>query len=124
MQEYTVRVYDSHTEWYQNSELHRLDGPAVEFKDGSKTWWKNDKRHRDNGPAVEWSHGHKEWWVNGLLHRLDGPAVEYTDGRKEWWINGVNYTKTDFNAKINPKPTCDGKEVTVEGVKYRLTKID
>ena len=36
MQEYTVRVYVTRTEWYQNGKLHRLDGPAIEYVNGEK----------------------------------------------------------------------------------------
>lgn len=49
--------------------------------------------HRMNGPAVEYEDGYKEWWKNGQLHRLDGPAIEDVSGHKEWWINGTQYTK-------------------------------
>jgi len=44
--------------------------------------------HREDGPAVEYNDGTKEWWLNGQLHREDGPAIEYYDGIKEWWLNG------------------------------------
>ena len=39
MQEYTVRVYDDVTEWYQNGKYHRTDGPAKEYADGSVEYW-------------------------------------------------------------------------------------
>lgn len=51
---------------YYNSkgQRHRLDGPAIEFKDGSYAWYKNGKLHRRGGPAyfdgIEY-----EWWYNG-----------------------------------------------------------
>lgn len=67
------------------SELHREDGPAVEWANGDKVWWINDKRHRLDGPAIEWASGHKEWWINNKLHREDGPAIEYADGSKAWY---------------------------------------
>ena len=35
---------DGHKEWYINDELHRKDGPAVEYEDGYKAWWINGKR--------------------------------------------------------------------------------
>ena len=25
--------------WYQNGQLHRVDGPAIEYSDGSKKWY-------------------------------------------------------------------------------------
>jgi hypothetical protein len=49
----------------------------------------NGFRHRLDGPAVEWADGTKGWYVNGLRHRLDGPAIEWADGDKEWWVNGI-----------------------------------
>ena len=69
-------------------QISRLDGPAIEWSDGSKLWYVNGKIHRIDGPAVEWSWGSKEWWINGKLHRLDGPAIEYSDGSKAWYVNG------------------------------------
>jgi len=42
--------------------------------------------HRSDGPAVIYSDGTEKWFVNGKLHRLDGPAVVYVNGDKEWYI--------------------------------------
>jgi len=39
--------------YYENDLLHRLDGPAVEYKDGGKEYWVKGKKHRINGPAIE-----------------------------------------------------------------------
>ena len=44
-----------------NGKLHREDGPAVEYTDGTKCWCRNGKRHREDGPAVEYANGYKEW---------------------------------------------------------------
>lgn len=27
--------------WYQNRKLHRIDGPAIEYPDGTKEWYIN-----------------------------------------------------------------------------------
>ena len=51
----------------------------------------------------------------------DGPAVEYVDGTKYWYLNEEEYTEKEFNAKMNP--TCNGKVVEIDGVKYKLTKV-
>jgi hypothetical protein len=57
--------------------------------------------HRDDGPAIEYANGYKEWYKNGKLHRDDGPAVEYVNGDKEWWLNGKKTTKNRvLNIKI------------------------
>jgi hypothetical protein len=65
MIEYTVKVHPDRTEWFLNGKLHREDGPAVEWADGSRSWWLNDQRHRTDGPAVEHADGDREWWLNG-----------------------------------------------------------
>ena len=48
----------------------------------------NNQLHRENGPAVEWYDGAKSWLQNGKYHRLDGPAYEYDDEDKSWYLNG------------------------------------
>lgn len=99
---YTVKVKSIGTFWYKEGTniLHREDGPAVEYTDGSK-----------------------EWWVNEKLHREDGPATEYADGTKEWWLNGKRMTEQEFNQRTR-KDSCDGKIVEIEGRKYRLTSVE
>ena len=101
MQTYKVIVDENKTtRWYNNKdELHRLDGPAIEDANGDK-----------------------EWCVEGKLHRLDGPAVEFADGTKAWYVNGEFMSEKEFNEYIKPKPSCEGKIVEVDGVKYRLVK--
>ena len=74
--------------------------------------------HRLDGPAIEWANGHKEWWVNGKLHREDGPAIEYANRSKEWWMNGQRLSEQEFNNRSNP---CSGKIVEIDGKKYKLT---
>ncbi len=104
MQEYTVKVYNDRTEWYQNGKLHRLDGPAAEWADGTKLWYVNGQLHRLDGPAIEWSNGNKSWFQNGQVHRIDGPAVEWVGGYKEWWIEGERLTRDQFSQRVNPQP--------------------
>jgi hypothetical protein len=86
--------------WYQNGELHRTDGPAIERASGSKSWYQNDK-----------------------LHRTDGPAFEYTDGSKAWYLNDKELSEFDWKrevAKLKRKPVCENKLVEIDGVKYKL----
>ena len=58
-----------------SKELHRVDGPALEYANGDKIWYVNGKRHRLDGPALEYANGDKKWYVDGKLHRVDGPAA-------------------------------------------------
>ena len=115
MIEYTVRVYDNKTEWYQNGLKHRIDGPAVEWADGTNEWWLNGRRHRTDGPAVELADGSKFWYLNGELHRTNGPAVEYLNGTKEWWLHNQEYTEEDFL-----KATRPATELTVAEIEQLL----
>ena len=76
--------------WFnEKDQLHRTDGPASEWADGSKAWYLNGALHRTDGPAYESAKGSKEWYLNGVLHRTDGPATEYANGTNEWYLNGT-----------------------------------
>ena len=100
MKQYIVKEYHDRTE-YRNmdGELHREDGPAIEYADGTKSWWLNDNRHRE-----------------------DGPAIEFSDGSKEWWMNGIELTEEQFNRRL-ANDTCDGKIVIIDGKEYKLEAI-
>ena len=100
MKTYTVDVYDN----------------------GSKEWCLIGKLHREDGPAVEHTGGTKCWYLNGQRHREDGPAIEWASGTKHWYLNDKHLTEAEFNARTKQKPSCEGKVVEVDGVKYKLTK--
>jgi len=124
MQKYTVEVSDNGSVcWYKHGarQLHRLDGPAVEYADGDKRWYQNDKRHRIDGPAVEDADGTKWWYQNGQLHRTDGPAVEYANGAKYWYIEGKEFSEKEF---LQQTSTCNGKVVEYEGKRYKLQLVE
>lgn len=76
------------TRWYINGQLHRADGPAVEYdNNGYRCWYFNNNKHRTDGPAEEIGIT-SYWWVHGKLHRIDGPAIESTDGiDNQWWVD-------------------------------------
>lgn len=59
------------TEWRANGELHREDGPAVEYPDGSRMWFINDNLHREDGPAIERPGGYREWWSHNKQYTFD-----------------------------------------------------
>lgn len=119
MKKYKVTVdKEGTTRWYnEDNKIHRKDGPAVEYSDGSKAWYINDKLHREKGPAVEHSNGYKAWCINDKHHREDGPAIEYANGEKRWYINDKQLTEEEFNNRNKP---CIGKKVIVDGVEYTL----
>ena len=120
MIEYTVRVYEDGSKyWYLNGELHREDGPAIEYASGDKAWYLNGSPHREDGPAIERANGDKSWWLNGERHRPDGPAIEDADGYKAFYLNGEPLTEAEFKKRT----ACSGKVVEIEGVKYKLVEI-
>ena len=73
--------------------------------------------HREDGPAIEWSNGTKSWYRDGKRHREDGPAIETLSGFKEWWVEGNELTEAEFKARKAP---CNGKKVVVDGIEYTL----
>jgi len=124
MTKYRVEIDNEKTvRWYkwETIELHREDGPAVEWVDGCNSWWLNNKLHRKDGPAVKRSDGNKEWFLNGKCHREDGPAIEYANGNKSWYLNGEHLSEKEWNKKVN-KDDCEGKTIEIDGVEYELRK--
>jgi len=57
--------------------------------------------HRVDGPAIEFTDGSKEWYQHGQLHRTDGPACEWVNGYKTWWLDGIQLTEEQWKIKIN-----------------------
>jgi hypothetical protein len=108
--------------------LHREDGPAIVYANGSKSWYINGKCHREDGPAVEYTNGYKAWYINDKRHREDGPAVEYADGSKEWYINGKRLTEEEFDARMNPveltlEEIAEKFGVSVDKLKLEFDKL-
>ena len=73
--------------WYRHGKLHRTNGPAVEYSDGTKWWCINGKMHRSDGPACIKADGHREWWLKGKCVKTNGPKEkmwhEYVS--EEYW---------------------------------------
>ena len=84
--------------------------------DGTKHWRLNDELHREDGPAVEFADGTKYWCLNGKYHREDGPAIEYPDGSKSWCLNGIRYhSEEEYWNKLKPP-----KELTINEIEQLL----
>jgi hypothetical protein len=43
-----------------NKSIYKID------REGTKRWWLNGKRHRVDGPAIEYADGSKYWYFNGV----------------------------------------------------------
>ena len=73
---------------------------------GTKEWYLEGNLHREDGPAVEYADGTKEWCLEGKRHRVDGPAIEYPNGNKHWWLNGISLpckSQEEFNKLLKLK---------------------
>jgi hypothetical protein len=71
---------------------------------GNKWWKLNGELHREDGPAIEYTNGYKAWYLNGKLHREDGPAISYPSGIKHWCLNGKYYdSQTDWFQTLTPE---------------------
>jgi len=69
--------------------------------DGNRRWYNLEGQlHRGNGPAVEYVNGDKFWYIEDQFHRLDGSAVEFRNGGKFWYVKGYYYTEEEFNLEI------------------------
>jgi hypothetical protein len=56
--------------------------------------------HREDGPAIVWNDGTKAWFINGEYHREDGPAIEWSDGSKFWYLNDKNYSEDEWKQEV------------------------
>jgi len=64
-------------EWRLNGVLHREDGPARTYTNGTKQYYKHGYLHREDGPAVEANHGYctkQVYYYEGRIHNEKGPA--------------------------------------------------
>jgi hypothetical protein len=74
-------------EWKVNGEIHREDGPAIQF------WYENGQKWIES------------WLLNGYLHREDGPVYQEwsKNGQKkdEWWyLNDKEYSRGEWVEKL------------------------
>jgi hypothetical protein len=60
--------------------------------------WRNDagQLHRLDGPAVEYMDGYRSWWIDGRFHRLDGPAIEDPSIDDEWFVDDKPLSEDEF----------------------------
>lgn len=80
-----------------DGELHREDGPALIYYEGSKEWYIHGELHREGKPAIMRANGDRLWMINGEIHRLDGPAVIHgKTPAKQYWIRDKYYMELEY----------------------------
>ena len=101
--------------WFCDGLLHRDNGLAFESC-CKKEWYKNGQLHRLDGPAVEWKDGTKEWYKNGTLHREDGPAIEvpFSKTENEYFLNGFHYLKYEYEYLMSKRKLNEKLQTTLE----------
>ena len=65
-----------------------------------KRYWVDGELHREDGPAWIWPDGTFEWYKKGVLHNDFGPAVIDIDGTFEYWVDGNEVSLEDIQRKI------------------------
>jgi len=92
-----------------------MTNPKID-KDGNKFWLDADgDLHREDGPAIEWANGCKYWYRKGLLHREDGAAVEGPDSQRWWYLDGKLQRTDGFMVEL-PDGTLRSYSVHSGGV--------
>lgn len=118
--------------WCVNGNLHRIDGPAIEYANGLKVWYINGTKLIEEefnayvNPKSDTPHNEvritrnengeetcKAYLLNGKLHRVGAPAVEGV-GKSEWWTLGVQ----------QPDPNTKKCRVILDGVTHYADKVD
>lgn len=99
------------------NQLHRDEGPAIEYSDGTKCWYRNGLLHREDGPAVIYHNGTRKWMLNGIPHRTDGPAVE-SGSYCEWRIWGTRYTEEKYRQRLKTLGT-DAQQNCVQSIEIQ-----
>jgi len=128
MNEQYIKINEEGNKFYYSDAamkiLHRLDGPAIEYANGTKGWYIDGKCHRLDGPAIEYPDGSKSWYVDGKRHRLDGPAVEFTNGTKSWYVDGKCLFEEEFNRRTAKENVLTMDQIAAKfGISVEQLKI-
>lgn len=116
-----LQLYGPGWAWFENGELHRSDGPAVEDTRrrvyGKRTaYYFRGALHREEGPALEILDDEDEgdsrhWYRHGQPHREDGPAriwgpIDPATGEfvgrielEEYWVDGEELSEDEWKAR-------------------------
>jgi hypothetical protein len=69
-----------------------------------KAWRLNGELHREDGPALEYPNGYKAWFINGKRHRINGPAIDGGPAKKKiFFLNNIEYSKEEWFKRLTPE---------------------
>ncbi len=115
-----VRRYERKCQAYAwrlpDGTLHRLDGPAVEYRAGPRRgdleWFVEGLLHREEGPAIlnPAGNGESAWYRYGKLDRRvgNGPTIDINGGEVLAWVRDGKLHRIDGPALINNQPPGPG----------------
>ena len=70
--------------------------PVMEVDEfGNKTWFLNGNLHREDGPAIEWSDGTKCWYLNDEFIVGTSPDIEKALFTLSTYLQDQEVTKDD-----------------------------
>lgn len=79
----------------------------------------NNDLHREEGPAVEFKSGLRQWAFNGRLHNPAGPAVLSDAGTRMFYWNGVRIPDKLWDATLTPKDVIE-----IENLELRRAVVE
>jgi hypothetical protein len=75
---YEVHVYASgNKSWYLNGQLHREDGPAIEYVDGHKSWYLDNVWYTKSQHKAEMARRNNT--CSGKVVTIDGKQYELAE---------------------------------------------
>ena len=100
----------------------------IEIDENGHKFYYSDREmqilHREDGPAIEWFNGSKSWWVNGRLHREDGPAAIWHNGRKSWYLNDERVSEAEHKQLTAKETVLTMDEIATKfGISVEQLKI-
>jgi hypothetical protein len=108
------------------SKLHRVNGPSIEYPDGSADWFKHGalvKKLYTTGTIVHYrdvADGPEEDARLVTKHRLDGPAVICLEGLEFWYVGDQHI---DPDAVLGPLGTDFRKWETWTDIEKVVAKL-
>ena len=76
MKECKVKVYEDRTEWFLlEGELHREDGPAIEYASGNKSWYLSGEKLTEE----EFNERMNPTSCSGKIVEIDGKKYKLTE---------------------------------------------
>lgn len=96
-------------------------GDSQRFTDGEgNEEWRNKEGqlHREDGPAMVWSDGTHKWYYEGEFHREDGPAIEWggerSDREDAWYIHGKALDDAEVESRVRQMAAAEAFKKATE----------